>query len=292
MQTEEKIRQSVRQTYGNVAKQGHFDQSQLTGSKSPQTELSNSGCCESGSIKDDNQAAGCGCGTSPIDPEVLSAHLGYTKDDLESVPDGANLGLGCGSPKTIAEIKKGETIVDLGSGGGFDCFLAAKEVGETGKVIGVDMTAEMISRSRENAFKANVSNVEFRLGEIEHLPIEDNTADLIMSNCVINLSPEKQQVFKDAYRVLKPGGRLAISDILALKPLPDEIKKDLTMVSACIGGAATIDQTKQMLNDAGFEQINITPKAVSQELIDEWLPESNVGEYVASTYIEAKKSLN
>ncbi len=286
MQTEEKIRQSVRQTYGNVAKQGHFDQSQLSGSA-----LSGSGCCGSGPTEDDNQAAGCGCGTNLIDPKLISRNLGYTKQDLESVPEGANLGLGCGSPKTIAEIVEGETVIDLGSGGGFDCFLAAKEVGKTGNVIGVDMTAEMISRSRENAFKANVSNVEFRLGEIEHLPIEDSMADLIMSNCVINLSPAKEQVFKDAFRVLKPGGRLAISDILALKPLPDEIKKDLSLVSACIGGAATIHHTKQMLKDAGFEEIIITPKVISQALIDEWLPESRVGEYVASTYIEAKKPL-
>ncbi len=292
MKTEEKIRQSVRQTYGDVAKQGHFDQSQLSGSKLTKTEIPHSGCCGSSPIEDDNQAGGCGCGMNPIDPKVLSAQLGYTKEDLETVPEGANLGLGCGSPKTIAEIAEGETVIDLGSGGGFDCFLAAKEVGRTGKVIGVDMTAEMISRSRENAAKAKVSNVEFRLGEIEHLPIEDSAADLIMSNCVINLSPAKQQVFKDAYRVLKPGGRLAISDILALKPLPDGIKKDLSMVSACIGGAATIDQTKQMLKDAGFEQISIRPQKISQELIDEWLPESHVGEYVASTYIEAKKSLD
>ncbi len=291
MQTEEKIRKSVRQTYANVAKQGHFDQSQLSDSKISGSELSGSGCCGSSTVENDAQASGCGCGASPIDPKFISTQLGYTKEDLEAVPSGANLGLGCGSPKTIAEIAEGETVVDLGSGGGFDCFLAAKEVGETGKVIGVDMTAEMISRSRENAVKANVSNVEFRLGEIEHLPIENSTADLIMSNCVINLSPAKEQVFRDAFRVLKPGGRLAISDILALKPLPDDIKKDLSLVSACIGGAATIHETKTMLKDAGFEEISITPKVISQKLIEEWLPESRVGEYVASTYIEAKKSL-
>ncbi|MCP4671299.1 MAG: arsenite methyltransferase [Desulfobacula sp.] len=281
MQTEEKIRQTVRQTYGNVARQGHFDQSQLP----------NSHCCGSNLEPIESQSIGCGCGANPIDPKILSTQLGYTKEDMEAVPDGANLGLGCGSPKTIANIAAGETVIDLGSGGGFDCFLAAKEVGENGKVIGVDMTAEMISRSRENASKANVQNVEFRLGEIEHLPLEDGVADLIMSNCVINLSPAKQHVFNDAFRVLKPGGRIAISDILATKPLPDDIKKDLSLVSACIGGAATIAKTKQMLETAGFDHIRITPKTVSQELIDEWLPQSRVGEYVVSAYIEARKTL-
>jgi arsenite methyltransferase len=262
MESKEEIRKAVRETYGNVARQGHFHES----------VLSNSGCCG-----------------SKVDPGMISKHLGYSKEDLASAPDGANLGLGCGSPKTIASIAPGETVVDLGSGGGFDCFLAAKEVGKNGRVIGVDMTPEMITRSRENVFKANVENVEFRLGEIEHLPIEDNMADLIMSNCVINLSSEKSQVFKDAYRVLKPGGRLAISDILATQPLPEDIKKDLSLVSACIGGAATIDKTKEMLKEAGFEQIRITPTAISQELVDEWLPKSRVGEFVVSANIKAKK---
>ena len=207
------------------------------------------------------------------------------------MPEGSNLGLGCGSPKTIAGIKNGETVIDLGSGGGFDCFLAAKEVGENGRVIGVDMTAEMISLARENKIKMKADNVEFRLGEIEHLPVGDNAADLIISNCVINLSPEKQQVFSDAFRVLKPGGRIAISDIVALKPLPEDVKQDLSLVSACIGGAATIEETTLMLQKAGFENILITPKKISQELIDEWLPKSRAGEFVTSAYIEATKPL-
>jgi len=169
--------------------------------------------------------------------------------------------------------------------------LAARETGDKGLVIGVDMTPEMVTKARENKAKAKVENVEFRLGEIEHLPVEDNLADLIISNCVINLSPEKHKVYKDTFRVLKPGGRLAISDIVVLKELPETIKQDLSMVSACIGGAATIEDTKLMLKEAGFNDINISPKKVSQKLIDEWLPGSRVGEYVVSAYIEAKKPL-
>ena len=181
--------------------------------------------------------------------------LGYSKEDLAGVPDGANMMLGCGNPLALASVKPGETVVDLGCGGGFDCFLAAKEVGETGRVIGVDMTSDMITKARRNVEKIQTKNVEFRLGEIEHLPIADNTADIIMSNCVINLSPDKMSVYRDAYRVLKPGGRLAISDVVATAPLPDDIKNNLALLSACIGGAATIKDTEEMLK-AGRVQGN------------------------------------
>lgn len=279
MQTEEKIRESIRQTYGKVAKQGRY----------VQLSSANSSCCGSEQPEKPKQAAGCGCGSKEIDPETMSAYLGYSKEDLTAVPEGSNLGLGCGSPKTIAGIKKGETIIDLGSGGGFDCFLAAKEVGHKGHVIGVDMTPEMISRSRQNLEKIKTDNVEFRLGEIEHLPVEDNIADLIISNCVINLSPAKQQVYNDAFRVLKKGGRIAISDIIALKPLPDDVKNDLALVSACIGGAATIQETEKMLENSGFGRIKITTQKVSQALVDEWLPNSRAREFVAPAYIEAEK---
>jgi len=188
-------------------------------------------------------------------------------------------------------LQPGETVVDLGSGGGFDCFLAARQVGGDGQVIGVDMTPDMISRARLNAEKIRLDNVEFRLGEIEHLPVADKQVDLVMSNCVINLSPEKQKVYQEAFRVLRPGGRLAISDIVALQPLPDNIKSDLEMVSACIGGAATVADTENMLKRAGFENIRIVPEKVSQEIVDEWLPGSKVGEYVAPASIEARKPL-
>ena len=282
METKEKIKKYVRQIYGNVATRGGYRKDSLMASS----------CCESDQPEPGKNQMSCGCGEKNLDADQMSAFLGYSKEDLESVPDGSNLGLGCGSPKTIASIKKGETIIDLGSGGGFDSFLAARETGDKGLVSGVDMTPEMVALARENKAKAKAENVEFRLGEIEHLPVENDLADLIISNCVINLSPEKHKVYKDAFRVLKPGGRLAISDIVALKELPETIKQDLSMVSACIGGAATIEDTKLMLKGAGFNNINITPKKVNQELIDEWLPGSRVGEYVVSAYIEAKKPLH
>jgi ubiquinone/menaquinone biosynthesis C-methylase UbiE len=196
----------------------------------------------------------------------MSTLMGYSKQDLASVTDGANMGLGCGNPVALASLQSGETVVDLGSGGGFDCFLAAKQVGDTGRVIGVDMTPDMLSKARANAEKMQTQNVEFRLGEIEHLPVADNSADIIMSNCVINLSPDKLSVYRDTYRILKPGGRLAISDIIAIAPLPQEIQQNLALVSACVGGAATIDDTRNMLAQAGFENIKITAKDESRKL--------------------------
>ncbi len=279
MQINEKIRESVRQTYGKVAKKGKYVQEQIN----------HPSCCGTPKKPVVGQQTGCGCGSKEFDPEQMSAYLGYSKEDLNAVPEGSNLGLGCGNPKTIASIKKGEIVIDLGSGGGFDCFLAARETGENGRVIGVDMTPDMVTLARANKEKMKAGNVEFRLGEIEHLPVKDNVADLIISNCVINLSPEKQQVFSDAFRVLKPGGRMAISDIVALKPLPEDVKQDLSLVSACIGGAATIEETTLMLTKSGFEKILITPERISREQIDEWLPESRAGEFVASAYIEAQK---
>ncbi len=281
MQAKEEIKKAVRQTYGNVATQGGYKKDSLTISS----------CCESAQPETGNDITSCGCGGQKVDVSQISTFLGYSKEDIQSVPEGSNLGLGCGNPRAIASIKKGETIIDLGSGGGFDSFLAAKETGENGLVIGVDMTPEMVTIARNNKEKIKAENVDFRLGEIEHLPVRDNVADLIISNCVINLSPEKSQVYKDAFRTLRPGGRLAISDIVALKELPNKIKQDLSMVSACIGGAATIEDTKLMLRKAGFHDINIMPKKVSQELVEEWLPGSKVGEYVVSAYIEAKKPL-
>jgi SAM-dependent methyltransferase len=220
--------------------------------------------------------------------------MGYSNEDFKSVVEGANLGLGCGNPVALASLKPGETVVDLGSGGGFDCFLAAKQVGETGHVIGVDMTPDMLGRARLNADKMKTTNVEFRLGEIENLPVADNTVDIIMSNCVINLSPDKTKVYREAYRILKPGGRLAIADIVATAPLPAEIQQNLALVSACVGGAATIDDTKAMLHEAGFVDIKIKAKDESRELITQWAPgeENNAGDYVVSAYIEAVKPDN
>jgi SAM-dependent methyltransferase len=280
----EVIRQAVRNRYGKIANAG----SEASGISS-----SISCCGESGAAVDKNSAASCCCGGSDVTSEQMSALMGYSKQDLASAPEGANMGLGCGNPVALASLKPGETVVDLGSGGGFDCFLAAKQVGDTGKVIGVDMTPDMLSKARANAEKIQAKNVEFRLGEIEHLPVADNSTDIIMSNCVINLSTDKQKVYRDTFRILKPGGRLAISDIVALAPLPEEIQQNLELVSACVGGAATIDDTKDMLEKAGFENIKITPKDESRKLISEWTAgdSKNAGDYVVSAYINAAKPI-
>jgi len=202
---------------------------------------------------------------------------------------GSNMGLGCGNPQAIASIREGETVLDLGSGAGFDAFLAARQTGKTGKVIGVDMTPQMITKSRQNAEKANFDWVEFRLGEIEHLPVADQTVDVIISNCVINLSPEKQQVFNEASRVLKKGGRLAISDVVATVEIPDEMLKDLELHCACVSGASTIDELEEMLVNAGFTNIRINPKDESREFIRDWSSGANLADFILSATIEATK---
>ena len=277
----ERIKEAVRENYGKIAR---------TDSLTSQAHQAGS-CCNTTDISSGvNQKASC-CGPTEFSVENMSTIMGYSKKDIKSVPEESNMGLGCGNPVALASLRSGETVVDLGSGGGFDCFLAAKEVGETGKVIGVDMTPDMVSKARRNAEKIGTRNVEFRLGEIENLPAADNTADIIMSNCVINLSPDKRNVYKEAYRILKPGGRLAISDVLATAELPDEVRNDLALVSACIGGAATIEDTEKLLVEAGFQNIKIKPNDHSRELIKEWDPEKSekATDYVVSTYIEAIK---
>ena len=299
MQTRDKeeIRQAVRERYGKVAKSG--DPTTLSGpetsccgkSGTSKEKVSASPCCGKSDTSKENASAGSCCDRPEITSQQLSTLMGYSKEDIDSVPEGANMGLGCGNPVALASLKPGETVVDLGSGGGCDCFLAAKQVGDTGRVIGVDMTPDMVSKARANAKKIGANTVEFRLGEIEHLPLADNSADIIMSNCVINLSPDKQQVYGDAFRALKPGGRLAISDVVATAPLPAEIQQDLALLSACVGGAATIDDTVKMLEKAGFQDIEVTPKAESAKLISEWGAgkSKNAEDYVVSAYIKAVK---
>jgi SAM-dependent methyltransferase len=250
----ETIHQAVRREYGKIA-----------------TDASS--CC-----------GPCGC----VGPETSLA-LGYSSDDLSAVPDGANLGLGCGNPQAIARLALGETVLDLGSGGGFDCFLAARQVGPTGRVIGVDMTAEMIERARKNAGTLEARNVEFRLGEIEHLPVADDSVDVILSNCVVNLSPDKPAVFREAHRVLAPGGRIAISDVVALGPLPEEQAQSLLAVTGCIAGAAQIRDIERWLVEAGFERVQVDVVAHSGEFIRNWLPGTGIENTLASATIEAHK---
>jgi len=233
----------------------------------------------------------CGCNGTATDIRAVSKKLGYSEQDFYDAPYESNMGLGCGNPVAIASLKTGETVLDLGSGGGFDCFMARKRVGDTGGVIGVDMTPDMITLSRKNAEKSGYKNVEFRLGEIEHLPVADNSVDVIISNCVINLSLDKEQVFKDAYRVLKTGGRLSISDVVAVADLPEKYKQDLYAISACIGGAEHIDKIKRMLTQAGFTDIKITLKDNSKDIVADWAPNTQIENYVASAIIEARKAV-
>ncbi|MBN1151820.1 MAG: arsenite methyltransferase [Dehalococcoidia bacterium] len=253
------LREQVRSLYGDIAREG-------------------GSCCR-----------GSECDTSPRDAASYAAKLGYSPDDVQSVPAGADMGLGCGNPHAIASLKVGETVLDLGSGGGLDCFLAARQVGPEGRVIGVDMTPDMVSKARRAARETGYQGVEFRLGEIEHLPVADGTVDVILSNCVINLSPDKQSVFNDAYRVLRSGGRLAISDVVAVKLLPESLRVDSGAHCSCIGGAALVSDIEQMLYDAGFTEVRVDVKPESAEIVGEWQQDSGHEEYVRSAIITAVK---
>jgi SAM-dependent methyltransferase len=219
--------------------------------------------------------------------------MGYTDEDINSVPEGANLALGCGNPVAIAGLHEGETVLDLGSGAGMDCFLAAEKVGATGYVIGVDMTPEMIDKARKNADKGNYRNIDFRQGEIEHLPAADDSVDVIISNCVINLSVDKEKVLREAYRVLKPGGRLAISDLALLKELPEHIRTSIDAYTGCIGGAILLDDYKAFVEEAGFKNIHYAIKRASDYDAGSLahLPQDarSLTDYVVSVYIEGTK---
>ncbi|MBR9979475.1 MAG: arsenite methyltransferase [Desulfatitalea sp.] len=259
------IRQAVRSRYGQIATASAGD----------------CGCSTA--------AACCGGSGADVTPEKIALALGYSAHDLAGLPEGANMGLSCGNPKAIAALKPGETVLDLGSGGGFDCFLAAREVGPGGRVIGVDMTAEMLSKARTNAAQIGALNVEFRLGEIEHLPVADNSVDVILSNCVINLSPDKPQVYREAFRVLRPGGRLAISDVVATAVLPDALHQEMALLTACIAGAETVPRLEEILRTVGFTHIRIQPKDESREVIRKWVPGRGIEDYIVSAAIEAVK---
>ena len=241
-----------------------------------------------GTIAETRGVEGC-CGPSVATLDEKALQIGYAPEETSAVPAGANLGLGCGNPVAIASLRPGETVLDLGSGAGFDCFLAAQAVGNTGHVIGVDMTPEMLRKARAHALQGQVTHVEFRLGEIEHLPVADASIDVILSNCVINLSPEKQQVYGEAFRVLKSGGRLAISDVVATAALPEAMLHDLALRSCCVSGASLIADVEQMLRAAGFTAIRIQPKDSSKTFIREWVPGAKIEEYLVSASIEAVK---
>lgn len=245
---------TVREFYGNAARTG-------------------TSCC----------APSC-CG--PSDSTKAALQIGYTPEQLAAIPEEASLGLGCGNPTAIASLAPGETVVDLGAGAGVDCFLAARAVGPQGRVIGVDMTPEMVSRAR-GAAGEEWPNVEFRLGEIEHLPVADATVDVVISNCVVNLSPDKPAVFRDVFRVLRPGGRVCISDVLAFGEIPEELRNDLAAVAGCVGGAASIADTEAMLRDAGFESIEVDIHPQSAEIVGGWLPGAE--RYVTSAMIIARR---
>jgi arsenite methyltransferase len=259
-----RIKEMVRARYGGIA------------------TASEASCCTS-------MVASC-CGPNVADTAADKARrMGYSEAELAVVPEGANLGLGCGNPQAIAAMKPGETVVDLGSGAGFDCFLAAPQVGERGHVIGVDMTHEMLNKARDNAARIGARNIEFRLGELEHLPIADNAADLVISNCVINLVPDKEQVFREAFRVLKPGGRLAVSDIINTAPLPAELESDPALLCGCISGAAPAERIEGWLAGAGFVDIRITPKPESRALIATWARDRGIENHIVSATVEARK---
>lgn len=247
----------------------------------------NAGCCLP-AMDQSGDSGCCGPSTTPS-AEAMAKAFGYSDQELMLVPEGANMGLGCGNPSAIAAMQPGEVVLDLGAGGGFDCFLAGRQVGDTGRVIGVDMTPDMLRKARANADKMNMPWVEFRLGEIEHLPVGDDSVDVIISNCVVNLSPAKSQVIKDCFRVLKSGGRLAISDVVRTKDFPDDIATDIDLLCGCVSGAASVDQLERWLRAAGFDDIKIDLKPESLEGIAQWAPGRGIENYVISASIEARK---
>jgi SAM-dependent methyltransferase len=271
----ERVREQVRKGYGRIA--------------------TSEGCCSSSSC----------CGSSEDVSGQLAARIGYSPDDLAALPEGANMGLSCGNPTAIASLKPGEVVLDLGSGGGFDAFIAAQKVGAMGRVIGVDMTAEMIAKARRNSAahkeRTGLQNVEFRLGEIEHLPVADNSIDVVISNCVINLSPDKAQVWREIHRVLKPGGRVAVSDLALFKPLPESVVQMVKALVGCIAGAVLVEETEAMARTTGLADVVLTPKpeyvaAMSQwndPLYDEVLahlpPGSTPADYITSLSVAARK---
>lgn len=273
----EAVREKVRKGYGQIA--------QSSGS-----------CC--------GPTPSC-CGSSPVAAADLARHIGYSPEELAALPEGANMGLSCGNPNALAALQPGEVVLDLGSGGGFDVFIAGRKVGATGRAIGVDMTAEMLGKARRNTAsyreQTGLDNVEFRLGEIEHLPVADNSVDAIISNCVINLSPDKPQVWREIARVLKPGGRGAVSDLALLKPLPAAIVESVEALVGCVAGAVLVSETERMAKEAGLVDILLKAKSdyidgmvdwqdpLYQKIITNLPPGAKPGDYITSLEITARK---
>ncbi|NQT22751.1 MAG: arsenite methyltransferase [Candidatus Omnitrophica bacterium] len=254
-----------------------------------------------GKIARDKGGCGCsssGCGT---DSAQFAKSIGYTEEELKNIPKEANMALSCGNPTALASLKEGETVLDLGSGAGFDCFLAASKVGKNGKVIGVDMTPEMIKKAKSNADRNGIKNVEFRFGEIENLPVENNSVDVIISNCVLNLAPDKSKVFQEIYRVLKPGGRIAISDMALKKELPEKIKKNVEAYVGCVSGAVLISEYERIVKSSGLKDVNIALSAksncaasdsedpISKAVLDAMEESESLEGYIASIYVEGHK---
>jgi arsenite methyltransferase len=277
IQDKQAVREKVRAGYAEIAQKG--------------SERRKSSCC---------------CGMSEVEADALAKHIGYTAEELAALPSGANIGLSCGNPGAVAALKPGEVLLDLGSGAGFDAFVAAPKVGATGRVIGVDMTAEMIARARKNLAayrqRTGLDNVEFRLGEIEHLPVADASVDVIISNCVINLSPDKAQVWREMARVLKPGGRVAVSDLALLKPLPPAVLESVEALVGCVAGAVLVSETERMAREAGLTDIQLAPKPGYVAAMTDWkdplyqkiiaaLPAgSGPEDYITSLEITARKA--
>ncbi|MCA9294331.1 MAG: arsenite methyltransferase [Phycisphaerales bacterium] len=291
------MRDRVRDGYAEIAKSG-----QWSGVRPASARMQDaaSACCGGSS----GGGGGC-CGPTTLTPDQVALAVGYADEDLNALPEGANMGLSCGNPTALASLKAGEVVLDLGSGGGFDCFIAGPKVGAQGRVIGVDMTPEMLSKARKNLSnyreRSGLDNVEFRLGEIEHLPVADASVDVVISNCVINLSPDKRQVWREIARVLKPGGRVAVSDLALLKPLPQGVRDDLEALVGCVAGAQLVDELRQGVLDAGLTDLQLTSKPQYIETMTNWqdplykkiaasLPEgATMSDYVVSLDIAARR---
>ena len=268
-QDDDSTRQQVREGYTKIAQSGGWSAAQALTILPSAASTPSSVCCGGGS----DAGGGC-CGPATFTPQQLATAIGYSQSELASTPDESNMGLSCGNPTAIASLKKGEVVLDLGAGGGFDCFVAGPKVGASGKVIGVDMTADMIAKARRNVAiysrQTGLDNVEFRLGEIEHLPVADGSVDVVISNCVLNLSPNKNQVWREIARVLKPGGRVAVSDIALIKPLPQAVLRDVEALVGCVAGAVVVEETRAQASAAGLVDIVLTAKPQYIDAMTNW----------------------